>query len=77
MLSTRLGIAGGRQEGHKDVNVSDIMRGIVNKLAPLPEPPPDRKLSTPEDVRWMQRSGESLKRDAEMLGIDVHLESRG
>lgn len=59
------------------MRLGDIIKAIAQKIAPLPDPPKDRKMSTPEDVRWMRRSSESIKRDAEMLGIDVRLEGRG
>lgn len=59
------------------VSMGDILRGIVRAItpqpSPLPEPPSDRRMSTAEDVRWMQRDGERIKREAEMLGIDVRL----
>lgn len=58
------------------MKLTELFASIVARLA-SPPPPPDRPISTSEDVRWQRRRLEALKREADMLGIDSSLDQAG
>lgn len=58
------------------MRLSTIIVAVVLRIFPNPEPP-NRPMSTPEDVIWKRREFDAIKRDAQLMGIDVDLERAG
>lgn len=55
------------------MKLGQLLAMIVARIAPPPAPP-ERPMSTPDTVRWQRRQVEALKREADMLGVDVSLD---